>query len=231
MYASIGRIGMIIPADNAVMEPDFHRMVPQGVSTHVARLHKCPRPEMPKAALPLAATLVHTRVNMVGYMCAASSFALGIEGNEALCRDLTEASGGLPSFTATTVMVEALRAVRARRVSVLSPHPPEIAQLLTRYLEQSGFVVTSMQALGLPIADINDSTPEQIHAEIRKMDIAGADSIFVAATNFRAIDVVDKVESETGLPVVTSNQAAIWKGLALLGFHGGRPGFGRLLQA
>ena len=65
-YSSLGRIGMIIPADNAVMEPDFHRLAPPGVSTHIARMQKCPRPEMPKAALPLAATLVHTRVNMVG---------------------------------------------------------------------------------------------------------------------------------------------------------------------
>lgn len=231
MYGTRGRIGMIIPADNAVMEPDFHRLAPDGVSTHIARLHKCPRPEMPQASLELAATLVHARVNLIGYMCAASSFALGIKGNEALCRDLTQASGGLPSFTATTAMVDALRAVSAKRVCVLSPHPSEIAQLLTRYLDQSGFVVTSMEALGLPLADINDSTPEQIHAVIRKMNITGADSLFVAATNFRAIDVIDALERETGLPVVTSNQAAIWKALGLLGIRGGRPGFGRLLRA
>jgi maleate isomerase len=88
-----------------------------------------------------------------------------------------------------------------------------------------------MEALGLSLADINNSTPEQIHSLIRGMNIAGADSIFVAATNFRAIDVIAAVEAETGLPVITSNQAAIWKGLDLLGIRGGRPGFGRLLQA
>ena len=36
MYGWRGRIGVIIPADNAVMEPDFHRLAPEGVSAHAA---------------------------------------------------------------------------------------------------------------------------------------------------------------------------------------------------
>lgn len=231
MYGARGRIGMIIPADNGVLEPDFQRLAPEGVATHISRLPKLPRPEMPAASLAHAAALVHTRVKLIGYMCAASSFVLGPARNATLCSELTEASGGLPAFTATTAMVGALRAVGATRVRVLSPHPPEIAAALTRYLEESGFVVTGMDALGLPLADINDSTPDQIYARIRKMDLTGADAIFVAATNFRAIDVIERIEAETGLPMVCSNQAALWAALDLLGIRGGRPGFGRLLRA
>ena len=123
MYGWRGRIGVIIPADNAVMEPEFHRLVPEGVSAHAARLKKCPRPEMPIEALELVKTFNETHVNLVAYMCAASSFVMGPKGNADLCDKLSEVTGGLPCVTATTAMVDGLKAVGAKRVAVLSPHP------------------------------------------------------------------------------------------------------------
>jgi maleate isomerase len=230
MYGRRGRIGAIIPADNAVLEPEFYGMAPTDVSLNVARLPKSPRPEMPGNALLAAATLAHARVNLVSYMCAASSFVLGPERNAALCREMSEASGGLPSFTATTAMVDALRAVGATRVSVLAPHPPEVASSLRDYLEQSGFAVTDIDALGLPLADINNTRPDQILDAIRAKDLRGADSIFIAATNFRAIDVVDEIEQTFGLPVVTSNQCSLWKALKLLGVSHPYERYGQLLR-
>ena len=229
MYGWRGRIGVILPADNAVLEPDYARLAPDGVSTHVSRLRKAPRPEMPVLALEHAAILRQTRVNVISYMCAASSFILGPERNLLLCRELSEASGGLPSLTATTAMVAALRALGARRVSVLSPHPPEVAQHLRGYLEASGFEIPSFAALGLELAAINDATPEDIMRAVRQLDLT-ADAVFIAATNFRAIDVIETIEAETGRPVVTSNSAAIWMALRLLGVPAGAPGFGRLLS-
>lgn len=230
MYGSRGRIGAIIPADNAVLEPELNRLLPEDVSLHVSRLPKSTRPEMPVNALAHAATFTHTKVNVIGYMCAASSFVLGPERNESLCKELSAASGGLPAFTATTAMVKALRAVGAKRVSVLSPHPPEIASALGGYLERSGFAVTDIDALGLPIADINNTRPADILAAIRNKDLARADSIFIAATNFRAIDVVESIEQETGRPVITSNQCGLWEALRLLGVSARREGCGRLMR-
>ncbi|MCE2949058.1 MAG: hypothetical protein ACK515_22960 [bacterium] len=230
MYGQRGRIGAIIPADNAVLEPEFYGMAPEGVSLNVARLPKSPRPEMPGNALLAAATLTHARVNLVSYMCAASSFILGPERNAQLCREMSEAAGGLPSFTATTAMVDALRAVGATRVSVLAPHPPDTARSLREYLEQSGFQVTDVDALGLPLADINNTRPEQILAAIRAKDLSQADSIFIAATNFRAIDVVDEIEQTFGMPVVTSNQCSLWKALQILNVSAPYERYGQLLR-
>lgn len=231
MYGWRGRIGVILPGDNAVMEPDFHRLAPEGVSVHVSRLRLVPRSEMPALALEHASILKDTRVDLLAYMCAASSFMLGPKENERLCQRLSGASGGLPSFTATTAMVAALSALGAKRVSVLSPHPPEIAEYLRTYLEECGFVVADFTALGLELVAINNSRPEQIYQAARKLDPSHADAIFIAATNFRAIDVIDAIEADTGRPVVTSNQAAMWMALGVLGVSREKAGFGRLLTA
>jgi maleate isomerase len=229
MYGWRGRIGVIIPADNAVLEPDFHRLAPEGVSTHISRLFKAPRAEMPVLALRFAESLAHTQVDIVGYMCAASSFVLGPAGNERLCTDLREASSGRPSFTATTAMAAALQALAIRRVAVLSPHPPCVAEHLSAYLRNSGLVVSEAVALDMELSAINDAAPEEIYRAARPLARGDADGIFIAATNFRAIDVIEPLEADTGLPVVTSNQAAMWMALRLLGVPAERPGFGRLL--
>ena len=229
MYGWRGRIGVILPADNAVLEPDFSRLVPDGVSTHVARLRKSPRSEMPINALQEAKTLVRTRVNVIAYMCAASSFLLGPAKDQALSRDLSEASG-LPSFTASTAMVAGLSALGARRVAVLAPHPPEIAQSLKTYLQESGFETSTLSALGLELGQINDLPPGTIYRAVAALDLKGADAIFIAATNFRALDVIEDIERDFGLPVVTSNQVALWMALKTLRVSAARPGFGRLLS-
>ncbi len=228
MYGWRGRIGVIIPADNAVMEPDFHRLAPEGVSTHAARLQKCPRPDMPVKALDLVKTLVETHVDIVAYMCAASSFVLGPEENEDLCSKLSKATGGLPALTATTAMIEGLRAVGAHRVTVVAPHPPEIVEKLKEYIERSGFAVSSAAALGLDLAAINNTSPGEIYRIVRGLDVSDADAIFIAATNFRSIDVIEAIEVDTGLPVITSNQVVMWSALRRLGIAENPPGYGRL---
>jgi maleate isomerase len=229
MYGWRGRIGVILPADNAVLEPDFHRMAPEGVATHVSRLRKAPRPEMPVLALEHAATLVRTRVDVIAYMCAASSFILGPEGNERLCADLGKAAHGLPAFTASTAMTAALSAVGVRRIGVVAPHPADVAEHLRTYLQKSGFDIASFTALGLDLAAINDAAPAEIYRRTRRADFSGCEAIFIAATNFRAIDIIDALEADTGLPVVTSNQAAMWMALRQLGVVAAPTGFGRLL--
>ena len=228
MYGWRGRIGVIIPADNAVMEPEFHRLVPEGVSAHAARLKKCPRPEMPIEALELVKTFNETHVNLVAYMCAASSFVMGPKGNEDLCEKLSEVTGGLPCVTATTAMVDGLKAVGAKRVAVLSPHPPEIAEKLKEYLEESGFEIPCMLALGLEMPAINNTSPGDIYGHVRSMDLSNADAIFIAATNFRAIDVIEAIEADIGLPVVSSNQVVMWTALRKLGIGDKPAGYGRL---
>ncbi len=228
MYGWRGRIGVIIPADNAVMEPEFHLMLPDGVSAHAARLKKCPRPQMPVEALELVKTFNETKVNLIAYMCAASSFVMGPKGNAELCTDLSKITSGLPAVTATTSMVDGLKAVDATRVAVLSPHPPDIADKLKEYLEESGFDVTTVLALGLDIPAINNTSPGDIYRHVRSMNLTDADAIFIAATNFRAIDVIEAIEADIGLPVVSSNQVVMWDAMRKLGIADKLTGLGRL---
>ena len=125
-------------------------------------------------------------------------------------------------------MVDGLRAVGAKKVVVLSPHPPEIAEKLKEYLEDSGFDVPCLLALGLDLAAINNTAPGDIYRHVKSMDLSDADAIFIAATNFRAIDVIEAIEADMNLPVVSSNQVVMWSALKTLGVADKPQGYGQL---
>lgn len=232
MYGWRGRLGLVLPSDNAVVEVDVARRLPDGVSSHVVRLSSGDqRDRMVREAVEVAPYLVDADVDAVAYMCAASSFLLGPEGNVTLRDDLSRACGGLPAFTASQAMSDALRALGTSRVQVLSPHPPGIAEYLRTYLEEDGFTVAGLTALDMGLRAINSQYPGDVYRAVRSLDLdPQAEVVFVAATNFRAMDVLPQLERDLGLPVITSNQVCLWAGLRALGVEDRLDGLGLLLR-
>jgi len=155
MYGWRGRIGVVVPADNSVTEVDFHRMTPTGVSAHALRLPRLPREEMGARAVTMVGDLLYGRFDLLTYMCAASSFLLGVEGNRALQRAISEQIGGKPVSTTSTVMVAALQALGAQRISLIAPYKEPIVHALCTFLEGSGIEVVAVKGLGLDAIDIN----------------------------------------------------------------------------
>jgi maleate isomerase len=57
-----------------------------------------------------------------------------------------------------------------------------------------------------------------------------ADAILISCGNLRSFEAIEPLETDTGLPVVTSNQAGLWQALRLVGIRDPLPGIGRLLR-
>jgi maleate isomerase len=57
-----------------------------------------------------------------------------------------------------------------------------------------------------------------------------ADAYFLSCTAIRSADVIDTLEVTLGKPVITSNQATLWRALRECGINDSIPGFGRLLR-
>jgi maleate cis-trans isomerase len=56
------------------------------------------------------------------------------------------------------------------------------------------------------------------------------EAIFISCTNFRAIEIIQPLEDETGKPVISSNQATLWYALQVLGIEDAIKGYGRLFD-
>ena len=76
-----------------------------------------------------------------------------------------------------------------------------------------------------------DLTPESILNFAPTICAPEADALFCACTAWRSMEVVAELERITKKPVITSNQATIWKAFKTLGINEVRKGYGSLLES
>lgn len=212
------RVGMILPADNAVLEPEAYRLGIPGVAFHTVRLDTWDRDDMPAAGIRLSAAFGELGVDAVGYACAETSFIGGQDANTAICTGVERAIGR-PAVTATGAMVEALAAMGVGSVAVAAPYPQSSAVALQDYLERSGGVtVVSVASEDFSVRsaderewfETNLQPPATAYRLARAADTADAEAIVIAATNLRSFEVLRHLEMDLGKPVISSNSALLW---------------------
>jgi len=102
------------------------------------------------------------------------------------------------------------------------------------FLETSvqGLKVLKMRGPGQNLAplSIGDLPPSSAYELAREANVQEADGIFISCTNFRAMEIIARLEDGLMKPVVTSNQASLWAALRAIKVGDRIKGFGRLLE-
>ncbi len=226
------KIGIIVPSWNTVMEYEFQRMGGQGVSLHSQRIRHNADSEENLAWLstqaPAAAELLsHAKVNAICHGCTGSGFLKSPQQDLALAAEL-ERHSGIPSVTSSAAIVAALNRLGAKKISVASPYEPWLNEKLRTYLEAAGFDIVAMK--GLATQAHGSVTTDVVKALAMEVLRPETEAIFISCSNLRTLDIIESLERESGRPVVTSNQAAMWGTLRRIGDKRVVPGAGRLFS-
>jgi maleate isomerase len=178
-----------------------------------------------------AASLADAGVRALAFACTTGSLVGGAGFDQRLVARLT-AETGLPATTTATAVVEALAAVGARRPAVGTPYSSDLDAREAAFLTAAGLEPASVVGLGIArdadIARLSAGAVKDIAR--RAFGGSGADSMFLSCTNLPTLHVLDELEQELGVPVVSSNAATFWHVLGLAGVKAGRAGLGRLLS-
>ncbi len=198
---------------------------PEGITlAHVESLAR--DPGIGRAAQRLA----QRGAQAVAYGCTTGSYVLGPEGDAAIVADMRTAAG-VPATTTSTAAAAALRELGVLRVAVLSPHVDALNERLRAYLEASGFAVVNMVGLNQR-GDIEAIEPAATRdLVISGVDTPAAEAIFISCTGLRTASIIDELEQSLSKPVVTANQATLWRLAHLTGAPTAIPERGRLLAA
>ncbi len=237
MYGWRARIGLILPMDNAVMEPEYYALGLEGVSFHGVRMDTIERTQMPIRGAALSRQFVEVGTDVVGYACAETSFLKGVDGN-AWIRDEIQRNCSQPAVTASGVMIEALQALDVKRVALVAPYPVSSADAMTAFLERNDITIANMVR-----RDFNDEYKDArdwYHTNLqpastafrmaRQAKVDGAQAIFIAATNFRTMEILPRLEQDLGIPVVSTNQAMLWSMFRQIGVRESSARLGRLFD-
>jgi maleate isomerase len=233
-YGDTARLGVLVPSGNSVAEVELRAMLPPCVAMLVTRLalRGSSVPEMMAMLTDLdnAAELVgHAEPDAIAFHCTAvSTFAPHLA--EEIRGRITTASGRKALATADGI-VAALHALEARRVLLVTPYIEQVHAREIEYLQAQGVAVvggsfrgvnTNSEMARIPPAAIAD----QVRIAAEGVD---ADLCFISCTAIRSAGLIDGLERELGIPVITSNQVMAWRALTELGVAERVPGFGRLL--
>jgi maleate cis-trans isomerase len=226
------KLGIIVPSWNTVMEYEMQRMGGEGVSIHSQRIRHNADTEENLAWLssqaPVAAELLaHARVNAICHGCTGSGFLKTPEEDLELAAEL-ERGTGIPSVTSSSAIVAALHILGAKKVSVASPYEPWLNEKLRAYLEAAGFEVVAIKGLATQAhGSVTTDTVKALALEVLRPQ---TEAVFISCSNLQTLDIIEAVERESGRPVVTSNQAAMWGTLRRIGDRRAVPGAGRLFR-
>ena len=161
MYGWRGRIGLMTPTGNSVMEPEFNRMCPEGVSVHANRVYlKDVTPDsllgMEEEVEQSARGLEAVRLGVLAFGCTSGSFVGGRGYDEGLIARMEDVTG-VPSTTTTTAVMRALREFGVSRVAMATPYTDEINAIEVKYLEDNDIQVTCAKGGGITnTADIQE---------------------------------------------------------------------------
>ena len=242
------RIGQIVPSSNTTMETEIppilrarETLAPERFTFHSSRMRmqKVTREEL--AAMDAdsdrcALELADARVDVLGYACLVAIMSMG-KGyhrvSEARLQQRTvEAGGAAPVVTSAGALVDGLKALGAKKVSLLAPYMKPLTRLVIDYIENEGIEVVDSISLEIPDnLEVGRQDPLAPLAITRQLNIRGVDAVVASAcVQMPSLASIQPIEDRVGLPVVSSSVSTTYMMLKKLGLDTGVAGFGSLLS-
>ncbi|WP_283139244.1 maleate cis-trans isomerase family protein [Rhizohabitans arisaemae] len=242
------RVGLVVPSSNTTMETEIPELLrrrrelyPGEVfTTHGSRMrmkHVTPDElrRMDAESDRCVAELADARCDVHAYACLVAIMAQGPGYHEVSEKRLAEvaasAGGPAPVVSSAGALLAGLDVLGARTVAMVTPYLPELTGLVRAYIEGHG--VTVHDALSLGVADnlaVGCLDPAGLLDHYRRLDLTGCDALILSAcVQMPSLAVVQQVEDEIGLPVLTAATATVHTVLTALGLDPVVPGAGALL--
>jgi maleate isomerase len=212
----------LLPSSNSVQEPDFTSVLPKHITLHVARmgLSTVEADSTLRIVQEIEAEskkLADVDVDVILFAATAPSSRNGIGYDQELVARI-KASSGKPATTASTALLEALRALGAKSIVLGAPWSDAINKTAAAFIEANGFKVVAQEALGhVRNLDIGLLDPQSAYDVGCRADRPDADAVMLACGNWSTFAIIDRLERDLRKPVLTTNQVSLWHALKLIG--------------
>ncbi len=208
-------LGLIVLQADETLEQDMRRLFTERTTAiHVSRIPSGDALTIDtiaamKADLPRAAKLFPraAQFDAVGYGCTSGTTLIGADAVAAMVRQ------GVAARTITDPLTAALAAFRAldvTRIGLVTPYVASVAGPVRDAFEAAGIIVGDCVSFGEEVeARVARIDPTSVRAAARAV-APGVQAVFLSCTNLRTLDIIGSLESELGIPVLSSNQVLAW---------------------
>jgi maleate isomerase len=242
------RIGQIVPSSNTTMETEIPAMLrareqvePERFTFHSSRMRmrKVTKDEL--AAMDAdsgrcAVELVDARVDVLGYACLVAIMSMGKgyhrDSEERLHAITVEEGHPTPVVTSAGALVAGLKALGAKKVSLIAPYLKPLTCLVVDYVEAEGITVLDHISLEIPDnVEVGRRDPMALLSIYRDLKLSGIDALVLSScVQMPSLAAVQIVEQQCGLPVVSASICTTHQMLQRLGLKAYVPNAGALLS-
>ncbi|MDA5095338.1 Asp/Glu racemase [Aliiroseovarius sp. KMU-50] len=229
--------GVVVLETDETLEPEFARMIPRdGVALYhsripmVAEVNAETLSQM-EADLPAAVRLFPPSLDfdVIGYGCTSASTVIGSEN---VAKAIQSVCPNAKITDPLAAIIAAGRHLGAKRLGFLTPYVAEVSAKMRGKLEEAGFDIAGFgsfeEGRDPMVARITERAI--LDAAIKVAEAQPCDAIVISCTNLRCLNILEEIETHTGVAALSSNQALAWHMMQLAGLHHSQTGFGRLLQ-
>ncbi|MEE2773315.1 MAG: hypothetical protein VYE27_00215 [Pseudomonadota bacterium] len=168
--------------------------------------------------------------DVIGYGCTSASLLIGEAKIEKTVKSFVDTRH---VTTPMTAVKRGLTALKVKNIGYLAPYLSEISQEMCDNLVLNGWKIGSAATFGENRDSVvGNISPNSIFSGVIQMKRACKDleAVFVACTSLKCSQIIDQIESELDIPVVSSNSAIAWDMARLSGANISSKGKGRLFR-
>lgn len=237
------KFGVLGPATNTIVQPDFDDMRPNGVTNHYSRIYVENANAISDETF-MAGTMIisdNTIDAVRGVLpcgpdylvmgMSAVTFYGGAEGAKKWKKQIEDYSG-LKISIGSESLIAALEAYGGiKKIAFMSPYYPIANKEVENFFSDYGYESVSDICLKCPswmaIAEVPHETTHDVYNQLNSDEV---DAIIQVGTNLSAVKLSAKLEQELGKPVIAINTATYWHALRNYGIDDKISGFGELLE-
>ncbi len=231
-----GTVGLIKPNFRPGSTEDLIRLLPEGIG--VIPLHLTINEGTRKQfedSIPdyeeKVAELVGHGADIIHPAGSPPFQILGYKGELALMRKW-EKKYKRQMFTNGMTQVNALKALKAKRVVGASYFRGDLNRSFAEYFEQAGFNFLAMEGMDVDFDKVQTLSSTEIYAFVKALFLKHkkVDAIYLLGPAWRTLEIIETLEQDTGVPVVHHITAQSWEIQKRLHVRHPFQGYGRLMR-
>jgi len=231
-----GVVGVIKPTMRPGSLEEFIRLLPEGIGVIPLFLgiRRGTEDEFQQAMLAYeakVAELAELKLDLIHPEGAPPFMVQGIEGEKKIVGEW-EKKFKIPIVTAGMTQVEAMRALKVRRILGVTYFTGKINETFSRYFKEAGFDVLGMEGISVAFEDVGRLSSQEVYAHTRKAFLRHpeADAIYMLGSGWRLLKIVSLLEQDLQVPVIYALSAKLWDVQKRLHVRQPIKGYGRLLE-
>jgi maleate cis-trans isomerase len=226
--------GMLIPSTNTTVEIEYTRLLPPTLQAHYARLGKAENTAFSASRdddLSYQSKMLgNAKVEVIAL--TQTSASLHEDGYDDRAKAQMTEGANAPAITSAEAIGQAVRALGARKIALISPYSDAVMGRAKHYYESRyGLDVLATAPFGATDSyAIGALGAEHATEAFARHDTPEIEILVLPGGNFPTMVHIAAWEAQCGKPVLTTNQVVIWAVMKALGIEAPITGFGRLLE-